>query len=148
METLLLLIIIGIISSVFGKGKGNKQGPNRKPLTRNTFEEMKTLFQDKSPEPVKTEFKEIKQTIPENVEKRYVKTQQEINDNDQPVRRQSYQERIEKLDRKVKEPVANEGQEEPLFTKDPDAKVLINGIIWSEILGEPRSKKSHFTSRR
>lgn len=146
METLLFLIIVGIMSAMFGKGKGTKQGAGRKPLTRSTFEEMKTLFQERIPEKIPSELKHIPKTIPQSAEKGFVKTIQVMND--QPAGRNSYKETIEKLDSRQKASDVKEVQDEAFITKEPDAKTILNGIIWSEILGEPRSKNPHFSRRR
>lgn len=149
MKTILIMIIIGVLSTVFGKGKGNKQQPKNKPFSVNGLEEFRALFQNEltNQVPEKTEMaqpeqKKFQPPYLKNIEEEYLQTKQDVqtsqlewNSQLNPV--QPKKARADKYsDDKVMEV-------ERLFSDKPDAKAVINGIIWSEILGEPRSKKPY-----
>ncbi|MGG3469378.1 hypothetical protein ABES02_18100 [Neobacillus pocheonensis] len=155
METVVFLIIIGILSTIFGRNKGKKLPPKNKPLSLNTFEELKKIFQNvtDSQHPqlrkpsVQTKIESQPSTRKQDLEKKYLQIKQDSetvqNGFTSPVNSS-----IQKLD-KHKDPISSTSSDyEVLVSEAPDANTLINGIIWSEILGEPRSRKPYFPRKR
>ncbi|MBV7507530.1 hypothetical protein KW850_20010 [Bacillus sp. sid0103] len=143
MESLLVMIVIGIISVLFGKSK-NKQGkPKSKPFSKATFEEIRTqvkkqlsYVEDKKSSQIKPEHKTnvIRNNL-ENLEQEYVQLKQQLE-----VNRNGITMAQQKTDNiRVKQFQEDENH----FSFNPDEKMLLNGLIWSEILGEPRSKKPY-----
>ncbi|WP_066257688.1 hypothetical protein [Neobacillus drentensis] len=151
METVVFMIIIGIVSIIFrnAKGKTGQSGHSRpKTFTMETFEEIRTLVkkqlnQDEIPttEALKTKNtrSETQLDHQEKLENKYLQLKQESE-----VKRigmSGAQQNIDKV-------VVKSGQEEGgIVSLYPDEKTLINGMVWSEILGEPRSKKPFFTRK-
>lgn len=138
METLLFLIIIGIISTIFRKGK--KPMTKYKPFSKNTFEDTRAHFQN---EPVKTKFKHSKQNNEKDIEKAYQKVKQKmatgstVNHSQEKPAETSQKARVDH----------NVVVEETAISVEPTPQKVINGIIWAEILGEPRSKKTFYAKK-
>jgi hypothetical protein len=146
LETLLFLIIAGIFSMLLSKGKGknNKPFQTGKPFRANTFDDIKKLFQDEIKKEMGTDLKDVvnKDNIPKKVQEvkqEFTDSQSKWGSPQQPAVQHS---RIGNLaPEKVEE-------EESIISEVPDGDTLINGIIWTEILGEPRSRKSFFANKR
>lgn len=148
MEFVLLIIIMGILSSIFGKGKGKKQNRRNKPVFFETFEEMKTLVQNetKKKKTLQSESQQF-QPVQQNLVEQYSQIKQEIKDysSDRSVSRNA----IKGATKIVKEePPTLEYKGGGSFLENSDAQMVINGIIWAEILGEPRSKNPHYTRNK
>ena len=142
MKTLLFLIIVGILSSIFGKGKARNQSKGRSFLP-NGIEEFKTLIQKQMEQSPVT-------TVQDELSKPVEKMEEMI--------KGKYQ-RVKELDSKEKEIELNHTepaqrlpmidhkkpmvQEEKNIMSD-DSNAILNGLIWSEILGKPRSRNPHF----
>lgn len=128
METILFLIIVGILSSIFGKRGKRNQGP-LKPFTAKGFDDYRTKVEQqigKKPEQTTTGKPIISEPPPLSMEQKY-----------QGIKLTS---------------VVSSEQEGPMkymesTDDDPlnklEEKTIINGIIWAEILGEPRAKKPY-----
>jgi len=140
------MIIIGVLSSVFGKskgkGKGNNQPSKDKPFSVNSFDEFRTLFQNQLtnsvPEkmkPIQHEQMDLQPAKMENLDEKYLQMNRDAQIGS-PNPKQQIRARAKDSDDLVIET-------NPFVSVRPDAKVLINGIIWAEILGEPRSKKPY-----
>ncbi|GHH97044.1 hypothetical protein [Neobacillus kokaensis] len=150
MEILFIIIIIGILSSIFGKGQTkNKQNHRNRPVSLETFEEIKTFMQNETKKRTKTIQNEFEQLQP--AKKDVIEQYKQVNQNIEA------RERVQSRPRnKVKEEIVED--KEPLYTElteegsrhrdNLETNMILNGIIWSEILGEPRSKNPHFTRRR
>lgn len=139
METFVIMIIIGIVSVVFRKGKEKPGRSRNKTFSMNTFEEIKTLVKkqlnnDEFPTPSTLKSKYKPSRIPlDHLENKYEQLKQEPE-----VKRIG----ISVAQPKVEKVEVNTGQDDGnLISFYPDEKTLINGMVWSEILGEPRSKK-------
>lgn len=159
LEALLFMIIVGIISAIFGKAKSNQGQSKKKPFSMNGMEDIRKLFneltnnepRETSPmeksskiSPIKAEQKAEKlQPNLNSLEKEYVKVRQESESSriGMAISRQQSE--------KLKDQAKTERHEEgaTIISEYPDAKTLVNGIVWSEILGEPRSKKPYFAKR-
>ncbi|MEH7334027.1 hypothetical protein V7161_15385 [Neobacillus drentensis] len=149
METLVFLIIIGILSSIFGKKKGKKLPIKNKSFSMNTLYELKNLFQnetDRRIHPVQ-EKKNSHQPKKQDVEKIYQQIKQESDVIQKGFTNPANQGQLKK--EKTKDPLyaALDNDGEPEF-ETPNPNSIINGIIWSEILGEPRSRKPYFPRKR
>lgn len=142
METILFLIIVGILSSIFGKAKGKTNPGRTKPFTAKRFDDFRTMVeQQMGGSPKKTG--QISTGRPVNqdanlqsIEEKY----QEIKQNPVVNKMQISQTEPFKVSRKEVE-----SNEVPF--ERPDEKTIINGIIWGEILGEPRAKKTYFSKK-
>ena len=143
MESLLLMIIIGIVSMIFGKSKSKQGQSKNKPFSRNVFEDIRsqvkkqlTYNQDWKTVPTNSEQKiEAVQNNQENLKNQYQQLKQQSEGN---------QFGITIAESKVSNGRVNKEQDDGgLTTLHSDEKTLINGIIWSEILGEPRAKKPY-----
>ncbi|MCM3765329.1 hypothetical protein [Neobacillus niacini] len=145
METLLFLIIIGIISTIFGKGKGknNKPFQTGKPFTANTFDDLKKIFQTEWPNETGTELKEVIEK--DNFPNKHQKAKQEMADS--PANRANPQQ-VEMPQSRINDTIKYAEEEQPVRSEKPNPDTLINGIIWAEILGEPRSKKPYLAKKR
>ena len=133
METIVFLIIAGILSTIFGKAKGKSSPVRTKPFTVKGFNDFLTkVDQQLENTSIKTRQISTGQPVLHKI--------QDIEDNQQV-----------KLDsqmapaKPVKPPVPamKEVVTEDFKFERPDEKKIINGIIWAEILGEPRSKKPY-----
>lgn len=146
METLLFLIVIGILSTIFGKGKGknNRTFQNSKPFTANTFGDIKKFFQTELPKEIQTEFKEV--VNKENIQEEYQKVNREITDSQS---KWASSQQLERPSSRMSASAPEKVEEEqPILSEKPDSNTIINGIIWAEILGEPRSRKPYFSNKR
>jgi hypothetical protein len=146
LETLLFLIIIGIISTIFGKGKGKNSKPFQmgKPFTANTFDDFKRIFQTEIPKEIQSEMKEVLNK--ENIQEKYQKAKQELAESpslwSSPKQAEVAQGRIRATSSKQAE------EDQPIILEKPNPDTLINGVIWAEILGEPRSKKPYYVNKK
>ena len=147
METLIFLIIIGILSVVFGKGKASKgQSRNRRFLPDN-IKEIRTLFNQqldhysaKKSSPDIVQQKEF-----DSIEEKYLQTKKELVVSTLELNNQQDTKSLQTI--KGADSAGDKQEEETVFSKNVDDNAIINGIIWAEILGEPRSKKPYFTRK-
>ncbi|WP_413308686.1 hypothetical protein AA0X95_10695 [Bacillus sp. 1P10SD] len=149
METILFMIIVGIISTIVGKSKSNQGKPRSKPFSVEPMKDVRTLldeFINKKPrETFSVETKtDSKQSPLDNFEKEYEQVRQESESS--RTRMAAARKQAEKII--VPSKVDNHQQAESSSLEHPDLNTLVNGIIWSEILGEPRAKRPYFSKRR
>ncbi|MGG1677460.1 hypothetical protein ACIFOT_17115 [Neobacillus sp. NRS-1170] len=149
METLVFLIIIGILSSIFGKKKGKKRPIKSKSFSMNTLDDLRNLFQDETERrihPVQ-EKKNSHQPKQQDLEKKYLQIKQDSDVIQKGFTNPANLGQLKK--EKPKDPLFaaldNDGE---LEFETPNPNSIINGIIWSEILGEPRSRKPYFPRKR
>lgn len=151
MEILFFIIIAGILSSIFGKGKTNKQDQRRnKPISFETFEEIKTFMQNetnKRTKPVQSEAQHPQPSNPELINRQRVKHKVQVHMQEQE-NQNLQKEGVEALPRVKEHRYIETAEEKSFLQEEPDASMIINGIVWAEILGEPRSKNPHFTRKR
>ncbi|MEH6994289.1 hypothetical protein V7075_16495 [Neobacillus drentensis] len=140
METILFLIIAGILSSIFGKAKGKSNPVRRtKPFPAKGFDDFRTKVEQqmmgvpRNKGQISTGQPAKKETDLQSMKEKY----QEIKQNPDVPKSQLKQLQPSKAARI--EEVSNE-----IPFEKPDEKTIINGIIWAEILGEPRAKKPYF----
>ena len=140
-ETLILFIIIGIISTIFGKGrKGNGQSN----LPKSIEEMRKRIIDQHETIPTLRKFSVAPAEIKESTEEKprefkhssvkpitaTIPVVPTVNNTESPI----YSQQIEI-------------EPELTATNEVDATHVINGIIWSEILGEPRARKPYFSRK-
>lgn len=148
------MIIVGILSTIFSKAKGNKGTAKNNPFSVNNIDDLRERFNNKkttNPPRQKSPIPSVKsENQPgnlESIEKKYLKIKQVSEGNPAdlatPLRPELKQmEQVKKTFDDRKE------EEGTVFLESPDAKILVNGIIWAEILGEPRSKKPYFVKNK
>jgi hypothetical protein len=140
LETIIFLIIAGIFSTIFSKAKGNN-GQKNKPFTANRFDDVRTLFESQTteseqlaiPKMVSRGQQVLQEVNLQDIEKKYQQMKQESEPS--RVSRKDSHNRMNKPRPKI--------QVEEIVSVSPDKNTVINGIIWSEILGEPRSKRPY-----
>jgi hypothetical protein len=152
LETILFLIIVGVISTIFGKTKSTQGKSRNKPFSVGNMKDIRTLFDEYTNEKPRETFSvdtkthtEVPQNLIKNLEKEYVQVRQEseASRTRMAVTRQQTE--------RVIAPTTKVNQQEttiPVALENPDANTIVNGIIWSEILGEPRAKRPYFSKRR
>ncbi|NWQ40073.1 hypothetical protein MLOOGBEN_05105 [Bacillus sp. EB106-08-02-XG196] len=139
METILFLIIAGILSSIFGKAKG-KSNPGRRTKT----------FPAKGFDDFRTKVEQQMMGIPRN--KGQISTGQPAKQSNMQSMEEKYQEikqipvisKTQVKQMQPSKPARIEVESDDIPFEKPGDKTIINGIIWAEILGEPRAKKPYF----
>ncbi|MCM3566570.1 hypothetical protein [Neobacillus mesonae] len=151
MEFVFLIILMGILSSVFGKKKQRKQPVRRnKPTIIETFDKRKSSIQNETFKRAKTierKFKDRKTAEQQDLMQHYSRVKPEADI--QSSEFEEYQKEKDRLlNRNTSSYMDDHNEEDFLEEKVPNRNDIINGIIWSEILAEPRSKNPHFTRKR
>lgn len=144
METIIFLIIVGILSSIFGKGKGKNNPGRNKPFSGKGFDDLRKMVELQMDSiPKKTGQISTGQPIKQGIDIQHNSIQekyQELKQKPEVDRMQVSQQHPLKVTRIQTEP-------DNVTLEKPDEKTIINGIIWAEILGEPRAKKP-YSSRK
>ncbi|EKN64677.1 hypothetical protein BABA_23058 [Neobacillus bataviensis LMG 21833] len=150
METILFFIIVGIISTIFGKSKRTQGQSPKKPIKVSGMEDIRTLFKELKNEvslpaaPIKSEQKvEVLQKSNRTLEQEYNQVRKESESS----RKALAASRLQREKMKEQTIEVSKDECEPSISMEPNAQTLVNGIIWAEILGEPRSKKPYFPKR-
>ena len=146
METIIFIIIAGIFSTIISKAKGNSS-PKNKPFTANRFDDVRTLFETQVADPEQLETPEkvsrgqqvLHEVNLQDIEKKYQQIKQ-VSEPSRVSRRDDSQNRMNKPRHKL--------EVEGIVSGPPDKNTVINGIIWAEILGEPRSKRPYSAKKR
>lgn len=139
METILFLIIAGILSSIFSKAKGKSNPGRTKPFTAKGFSDIRTQVEQqmmnmqRKPGQISTGQPALQDTNLPSLEEKYQEVKQK------PV----------VSIKQLEQPVVSTSLEVDSDTSldKPNEKTIINGIIWAEILGEPRAKKPYFSRK-
>lgn len=134
METILFLIIAGILSTIFGKAKGKNSPGRTKPFTAKGFDDFRTKVEQQM-----AGFP--KKTGPISTGQPVEQKSQNIEGNYQQMKTNSPEMTVEPVKPNVSTRIAVETVD--ISLKKPDNTTIVNGIIWAEILGEPRSKKPY-----
>ncbi|MGG3562194.1 hypothetical protein ABES03_11380 [Neobacillus rhizosphaerae] len=152
METILFLIIVGVISTIFGKTKGTQGKAGNKPFSVGNMKDIRTLFDEFTKEKPRETFSvetnthmEVPKNLLKNLENEYVQVRQESEAS--RTRMAATRQQAER----VIEPATKIKHQEitkPVALENPDVNTFVNGIIWSEILGEPRAKRPYLSKRR
>lgn len=137
METIIFLIIAGILSSIFGKAKGKSTPGRTKPFTVKGLNERSPQVEPQmTTKSRKSGQVSIGQPAHQNTnfhspEEKYLEIKQ------QPVVSNKQLEQQKKT-------TLFKADSQDVSLENPDEKTIINGIIWAEILSEPRAKKPYF----
>jgi hypothetical protein len=147
LETLIFLIIVGVLSTIFGKAKVAGKQTNRKAFLPSGLEEFKTLINKQIEHPprstiqnevVKKPLKKIEETI----EEKYLQVKETLENEIGSIQP------VPTISNEIGDPIKQvEINDHNLLLEDGKPQTVLNGIIWSEILAEPRSKKSHFSRK-
>jgi hypothetical protein len=139
LENLIFMIIIGIFSVIVGKSKVKKGQSKTNPFSKKAFEEIRTQINKQ------LSYEEKSKTSPIKKERNTAMTLNNLENKYQSFKQKSEVSRIRMTvaQQEVNKVEAKTGPVESPYSLNPDEKTLINGIIWSEILGEPRSKKPY-----
>jgi hypothetical protein len=145
LNTILIIIIIGVLSTVFSKGKGkgkrNNQPSKDKPFSANSFDEFRTLFQNQPTNQVHDKTETVQSTQMDLQPEKYPQINQDAQTSQ--LGRTSPQKPKQQKRGRAKDSDDKVMENKSFVSERLDAEVLINGVIWSEILGEPRSKKPY-----
>ncbi|AOZ89990.1 hypothetical protein BK049_15590 [Bacillus xiamenensis] len=153
---LLIAIIIGIISAVFGKigkqeeneekSRQNKPAPQRKPMPERQAEQT-------SPDPVVTDqlddFGDVhdhggmKKKTSQSLQDRYTDTLAKMEERKSELNRE-----FQSLERQLKRPKAASAEVKPKIIEKLNQDTVVQGMILGEVFGEPRAKKPHRTMKR
>jgi hypothetical protein len=155
---LFIFILIGIISSLFKRVKGEQEQQPKRPVRPEQQGPTWNSENQKPAEPLKplrtqpsnherTEEKKEFGGVPENpfldIQKKYEERRRE-NEYKKSPRANPLQSRPVTTPISVKD----ESTEGVSLDLSPEADRLIEGIAWAQVLGEPRSRNPHRTMRR
>jgi hypothetical protein len=139
METILFLIIAGILSTIFGKSKGKNHPGRSKPFTAKGLGDFRTTVdQQMGSFPRKTGQISTGQPVERKL--------RDIEEKYQPMKTSTQRLSAEQMKSIASTKMEMEPMDSPL--ERPEEKTIISGIIWAEILGEPRAKKPYFPRKR
>lgn len=153
---LLIAIIIGIISAVFGKigkqeekeqkNQQSKPAPQRKPVPQKQTKQT-------SPDPVVTDqlndFGDVhdhggmKKQGSQSLQDRYTATLAEMEE-----RKSELNKEFQSLERELTRPKAASAGMKPKMIEKLNQDTVVQGMILGEVFGEPRAKKPHRTMKR
>ncbi|MGG1697334.1 hypothetical protein [Bacillus zhangzhouensis] len=154
---LLIAIIIGIISAIFGKigkqeeneqkNQQNKPAPQRKPMPQ------KQQTKQKSPDPVAADqlddFGDVhdhggmKKKTSQSLQDRYTDTLAEMEERKSELSRE-----FQSLERQLTRPKSASAEVKPKIIEKLNQDTVVQGMILGEVFGEPRAKKPHRTMKR
>ena len=154
---LLISIIIGIISAVFGKigkqeeneqkNQQNKSAPQRKPMPQNQ------QTKQKSPDLVVTDqlddFGDVhdhggmKKNTSQSLQDRYTDTLAEMEE-----RKSELNKEFQSLERQLTRPKASAVEMKPHIIDKLNQNTVVQGMLLGEVFGAPRAKKPHRTMKR
>ncbi|MED1748888.1 MULTISPECIES: hypothetical protein [Bacillus] len=154
---LLIAIIIGIISAVFGKigkqeeneqkNQQNKSAPQRKPMPQNQ------QTKQKSPDLVVTDqlddFGDVhdhggmKKNTSQSLQDRYTDTLAEMEE-----RKSELNKEFQSLERQLTRPKASAVEMKPHIIDKLNQNTVVQGMLLGEVFGAPRAKKPHRTMKR
>ncbi|MEW9049581.1 MAG: hypothetical protein AB2392_00385 [Neobacillus sp.] len=141
MESILFLIIVWVLSTIFGKGKAKEKGKPKKTFTPKGFEDIRTLFEEQE------EIPPIPKTISSGQSAARDFNEDQFKTNVLQTNQASVTRRIGRSESRLNGERRPQVKEGSIFQEKPNENTIINGIIWSEILNEPRSKRPHFSKR-
>lgn len=146
METILFMIIIGVISTIFGKAKANQGKNGSKPFSVNNMKDVRTLFDEltnnkpRETFSVDTKIKTEKKGPIQSLEKEYEQVRHE---SEASRARMAAARKKTEIEKGTAAKIPHYEETEPLHLENADSNSLVNGLIWSEILAEPRAKRPY-----
>ena len=148
---IILFILIGLISSIFNKVKGNgqdnqNQRPQRPVRPASPPVEMSRPAETEPEREPRPTFSERSTNALNDIQKVYLERKQHA-EKAPSEPRNSERGRLSIGNTSPRSRLPLE-KSEPAIDFKPDRDNLIEGIIWSEILGKPRAKKPYSAGRR
>lgn len=157
---IVIFILIGILSSLFNKAKGNSQDnqnrrpvrPVRKPevMSRSVEAQREHRLDPRQvsqrPAPARQVKAEQKSAELSEIQKVYQERKQQA-ENVESRQRTSVKSRLSP-ETSTGRGKLREDHAEPVFEFVPDQDRLIEGLIWAEVLGKPRAKEPYRPGRR
>jgi CRISPR/Cas system CMR-associated protein Cmr5 small subunit len=141
LESIALMIIIGILTALFNKNKAVKKGFSKaKPFVSN-YGNVQDMYK-KLKEATTTKYSDFSQkepTLLEQVNVEYTEKMAQIQEETSVMKQDQLVQKPEEV-QKIKN--------ESTTINQIDNNHLVNAIIWSEILGEPRAKKPYSSRRK
>lgn len=137
MQTITIAIIIGIITTIYKNAKKSKNGETQSrpvSINRGDFQEAYKRLKENSTRTIQPESLLPNEPVLMSVENMEQRPNNSLRNEMNPIVKET--QKIEK------------GNEEFLVNGFAEQKKLVDAVIWSEILGEPRSKKSYFANRK
>ncbi|MEH7124093.1 hypothetical protein V7122_07770 [Bacillus sp. JJ1532] len=147
-----IIVIIGYIISFFMKNKGNQQqqrkgsGQQVKPSPAEVFKQMQERIPQMETRSIEEQQRhQAEQALKLEMEalERQRLAEEEINALKEQQEMAKKQAEFIKTVSKAPVPIQGALQKEWRQTLSPSKKQLIDGIIWSEIIGPPRALKAH-----
>lgn len=160
METIIIAIVIGIISSIYSQfknqsGDKKKQSP-AKPFTAGDLpypRKQDATIQKENNRPESEKRKRERKDLSDEIEAKYADHKKKAEE--QIIALKKQQSVIEQKAKKIRNSVenshlsfSNAGQDHVNQLLSTEESNLLNGIILSEILGPPRSKRPYNYKRR
>ncbi|HJV17285.1 MAG TPA: hypothetical protein VJ546_07885 [Bacillales bacterium] len=141
MESLALLIIIGILTALFNKNKAVKKGFSKaKPFVSN-YGNVQDIYK-KLKEVTTTKYSDLSQEEPTLLDQVNLEYTEKMAKRKEETSEMKQDQLVQK--RKEVQEVKNVST----TINQVDNNYLVNAIIWSEILGEPRAKKPYSSRRK
>ncbi|WP_071460172.1 hypothetical protein [Bacillus massilinigeriensis] len=139
---IIIAIIIGMVSSFFGKKKENSktEDPRRKEAKSTDKGQMQQRYADTKKSAAKAKQVDSKRPVSTRTKQNAAKL-----DGIAKPTEQTASELIIRDSRLVKEPSSTVKYIKPELKKDGDS--LLSGLIWAEVLGPPRARKPHKSRR-
>ncbi|WP_174730154.1 hypothetical protein [Mesobacillus harenae] len=154
---IIIMIILGIISTIFGRIKGENQEEQKKRGTRPAqparpvSQPARTEYREVSPaEPSRPQRNPVEETLhtPEKIQNVYEEKRREAEERIKQLNSQAQRiKNSQKRNQPKEESVETFQRERRNAVLHPDKSTLVDGIIWSEVLGPPRAKKPRFPLR-
>lgn len=135
----IIIILIGTIISFFKRANANKQTQPNPRSTRDTNQipDRKRELPQRSKTRLEQQYIEIKKSA--EVSQPEVKPEPKI--------RKTRNDKIESMDEVIRSEDVSVKHQKNISSFTPNNKDIIDGIIWSEILGPPRSMNPHTSQR-
>ncbi|MEH7120830.1 hypothetical protein V7128_25995 [Neobacillus vireti] len=147
LETIIIMIIVGFFSMIVKKGK-NSQGQSIRKPSGKTFRDIQTAFKgitDNSAENIKPLKKESELKPIESSFSTFEKEFQQVRLESEAGRIGMAAVRNQNANGQSKN-TREEIKTQALVNSEP--QTVLNGLIWSEILGEPRSRNPYNVKKR
>jgi len=158
----IIIFLIWLISSLFTKAKGNNQ--NQKNTSHETRPSQARTVQKQKVQPLPTEnrkpmspvkrLEQMASEMAERLEKEYSEKRKlaespirHPKENPAPIARQAEPIKVAEV-KPLVQPSQDKQLQTPKLTLTAEKQKVIDGVVWAEILGSPRSLNPHRTLRR
>lgn len=144
----IIIALIGIISSLYKRMKENNNNNNQKNRPQRTSASFPKKTVEEKPLHVPIDVQNIEKERVESIEKEYLKRKKQAEESMRALQEQKRAAQLKVQTFRNEATKSNDrsfhkaDKEETAFTST-SKQTLVNGVIWSEILGPPRSKRPH-----